>query len=106
MTGCGGLHGRFELPAGLDAYRTLGPFDAGSLPKGLLREHTLKEGTWARLSVRSGAIRFIWDDAGHQEGAEIITAGTLVVIPPIVPHHLEKTDGDFELTVQFLAQKR
>jgi len=104
MTSGGGQQGRFELPSGLKAYRRIGPFDADSLPKGLLREHTLKEGTWARLSVHSGEIRFVWDDVGHEGEAEIVPAGAMIVIPPTVPHHLEKTDGDFELTVQFLGQ--
>ena len=104
MTGGGRRQGRFELPAGLQAYRSIGPFVADSLPKGLLHEHTLKAGTWARLSVHSGKIRFVWDDADYQGETEILPAGAMIVIPPTVPHHLEKTDCDFELTVQFLAQ--
>jgi tellurite resistance-related uncharacterized protein len=104
MTGGGRRQGRFELPAGLKSYRSIGPFDTDSLPKGLLREHTIKEGTWARLSVHSGEIRFVWDNADHQGETQIVSAGAMIVVPPTVPHHLEKTDGDFELTVDFLAQ--
>lgn len=46
----------------LETYRSIGPFDSETLPKGLLREHRLKPGSWARLSVHSGSVNFHWDD--------------------------------------------
>lgn len=98
--------GRFELPDEVEVQRSIGPFDAASLPKGLLREHRLKEGTWGRLRIASGQVRFVWDDAGLEGEAVVIVAGSAIIIPPTVPHHLELMEGDFSLEVDFLAQPR
>lgn len=86
------------LPAGLSAYRVVGPFDSESLPEGLLREHRLKEGVWGLLHLLEGNVRFVWDDAGG--GEVVLAAPTEMVVPPTVPHHLEH-DGDFRLTITF-----
>lgn len=103
MSGVSGPQGRFGLPDDTAAYRTIGPFGSDSLPKGLLREHRLKEGTWGRLRVLSGKIRFVWDDDGADH-APIIGDRETVIIPPIVPHHIERLATDFVLEIDFLEQ--
>lgn len=94
--------GRFSLPPGAQTYRTIGPFDGESLPKGLLREHRLKEQAWGRLRVLSGEIRFIWDDGGGAPGGFIVSADAIVVIPPTVPHHLELLAADVLVEIDFM----
>ena len=87
----------YALPDGSEAYRTIGPFDAADLPKGLRAEHRLKEGAWGLISLIDGSLRFVWDDAAG--GAELLTAPAEFVVPPQVPHHVE---GDhFRLTITF-----
>ena len=89
---------RGDLPSGSVAYRTIGPFGAQSLPKGLRAEHRLKEGTWGVLDLARGSLRFVWDD--EQGGSEELTAPARFVVPPQVPHHVEG-EGPFELTIAF-----
>ncbi len=86
----------------LQTYSSIGPFDESSLPKGLLREHRLKPGSWGKLTLRSGAIRFVWDDDGT---AQMLSAGDIFVVPPERPHHLE-LDGAFELTIDFQREQQ
>lgn len=84
-------------PAG-EPYRTVGPFDAQTLPAGLRAEHRLKAGTWGRLQLARGALDFVWDDGSGRR--DRLDAPATQVIPPQVPHHLEG-EGPFELTIAF-----
>ena len=92
---------RFSLPHEAKVYRTIGPFDGTSLPKGLLREHRLKEGSWGRLRVLSGEILFVWDDADCEGQSVVVGPAAIVIIPPIVPHHLEMRATDVLLEIEF-----
>lgn len=87
------------LPTNAVPYRELGPFDAASLPRGLLAEHRLKPGTWGRLRIVSGQVAFVWDDRQPPEGSTL-RAGDQIVIPPQVPHHLVMS-GAFALSLTF-----
>ena len=90
---------RGALPAHATAYRTIGPFDARTLPKGLRAEHRLKPGAWGLIEITEGSLRFVWDD--DQGGIEEIAAPAELVVPPEAPHHVEG-DGPFVLTITFL----
>lgn len=89
---------RGVMPPGAGAYSEIGPFDAASLPKGLLAEHRLKPGTWALVNVLEGAIRFAWDD--ETGGQDHLVAPAQIIVPPQVLHHVEG-DGPFLLTITF-----
>jgi tellurite resistance-related uncharacterized protein len=80
------------------AYRTIGPFDAQTLPAGLRAEHRLKDGTWGVLTLSEGSLRFVWDD--EQGGADDLVAPVRFVVPPQAPHHVE-SDGPFTLSIAF-----
>jgi tellurite resistance-related uncharacterized protein len=88
------------LPAG-EPYRTIGPFDAETLPAGLRGEHRLKPGAWGLLRLSEGSLDFVWDDGSDRR--ERLAAPAEVVIPPQVPHHLED-DGQYRLTVAFYRE--
>ncbi len=96
--------GRFAAPPAAQPYRRIGPFDADSLPAGLLREHRLKPGTWARLTVLSGRIGFAWDDGPQSGDLTVLAAGDTIDVPPAVPHHLERQNADFSIAIEFLAE--
>lgn len=85
------------FPAG-EPYRTIGPFDAGSLPAGLRAEHRLKPGAWGRLRLSAGTLDFVWDDGSGRRAT--LVAPAEIAIAPQVPHHVEG-DGPFELTIAF-----
>jgi tellurite resistance-related uncharacterized protein len=89
---------RGDLPLGSIAYRTIGPFDAQSLPAGLRAEHRLKEGTWGLLTLSRGSLRFVWDD--EVGGSDELAAPAALIVPPQVPHHVEAQDS-FALTIAF-----
>jgi tellurite resistance-related uncharacterized protein len=90
---------RAPLPPGAEPYRTIGPFDAASLPAGLRAEHRLKPGVWGLIRLAEGRLRFVWDD--EQGGIEDLAAPAELVVPPEVLHHVEG-DAPFELTITFL----
>lgn len=79
-------------------YRTIGPFDAASLPAGLRAEHRLKPGAGGRVTLLAGSLRFVWDDGSGR--IDEVSAPAEITVPPQVPHHVEG-DGPFELTIAF-----
>lgn len=88
------------LPSGARAYRRIGPFGADAIPAGLLRRHDLKDGAWGLLSVLAGSIRFHWDD--ERGGGRLLKTGDTMLIPPCVPHHLER-QGSVTIEIAFCA---
>lgn len=88
-------------PPGFALVRRIGPFDAASLPMGLLANHSLKPGTWGWLQLTSGGIRLVWERRPNQKVDLVAPAS--VLIPPEAPHHLE-VDGPFTVEISFLAR--
>lgn len=86
------------LPSDVALTRTVGPFDAASLPPGLLREHRLREGSWGLLRLQEGQLDFVWDDA--EGGRFNLRAPAEVIVPPCAPHHLE-LDGPVLVEISF-----
>lgn len=72
----------------MDAYKTL-RFGPGEIPKGLLKEHSLKAGVHAQLEVEAGQLVFVDDHEGtrtHLSAGDIHPVGSNV-------HHLEEAQG-------------
>lgn len=86
-----------RLPAGVEPYRTIGPFDAATLPAGLRQTHDLKAGIWGRVALEQGCLGFVWED--NVGGRNDLTAPAGIVVPPRVPHHVE--GDDFRLSITF-----
>lgn len=87
-----------QLPVDATCYKTVGPFDADSLPEGLKREHRLKAGTWGLLTLMEGEVAFVWDD--EEGGEDVLRAPATIVVPPEIPHHLRLV-GPFRLGIGF-----
>lgn len=87
-----------QLPDSATAYKTVGPFDAATLPSGLCGVHRLKPDVWGLLKLTNGAIDFVWDDEAG--GEDRLVAPAEIVIPPDAPHHL-RHDGPFRLDITF-----
>jgi tellurite methyltransferase len=92
---------RAELPDGLVLARVAGPFDGGSVPAGLRREHRVAARTWGRLRVASGALGFTMATTPPLE--RTVRAGEEQAIPPDVAHAVHPT-GPVEFTVEFLVR--
>lgn len=70
--------------------RTTDVFDNESIPAGLLRVHRIAAGTWGRLVVHSGSIRFVFEDDPDDEIT--VAAGQGIVIPPASPHRVRLSE--------------
>ena len=89
------------VPDGFTLVRAIGPFNADTLPKGLLAEHRLKPERWGHLTLKEGAVRLVLDDGSGTVTALVAPATALIL--PEVPHHVE-FDGDFLLEIAFLTR--
>lgn len=92
---------RAELPDGLTLTRTAGPFDAGTIPAGLRRDHRVAEGVWGCLCVQRGSVRFSMNTEPPLDAR--LQAGDRQAIPPGVPHALT-VEGPVRLAVEFYAR--
>ena len=92
---------RAELPDGLEVTRTVGPFDADSVPAGLRSAHRVPDRTWGLLRVVEGAVGFEMDLDPPLDVR--LDAGRRQPIPPGVPHHVV-VDGPVMLAVDLLTR--
>ncbi len=86
-----------DLPLGLELARVTDEIDETSVPAGLLRAHRIGSGVWGRLVVRSGEIRFVFEDV---DSPVVLRAGDRQVIPPGRRHHVELV-GPVRFVVEF-----
>ncbi|WP_332303222.1 DUF1971 domain-containing protein [Rhizobium sp. GR12] len=76
-------------------YKTTASFDEVSLPAALLRDHSLKAGSWGLIRVEQGSIQYHEVDI-----SKLIEPGRPAVIPPVSVHHLALT-GPVKLKIEF-----
>ena len=89
---------RMEWPDGLVPYRRTPEFDEATIPAGLRSEHATKRGTWARIHVMSGALRYRVGAPIHRSLR--IEPSSSGVIVPDVPHRVE-SEGPVRFFVEF-----
>lgn len=90
----------------LTVYKDMPEWSADTLPKGFRRKHNTKEGTWARLTVRAGALRFTHLDEDGEETSSMIVdaaAGPQLVAPGAW-HKVEPLDEDLRCQLSFLCE--
>lgn len=87
------------LPPDLEVYRQTREFDETSIPKGLLNEHTTKTGTWARIMVSEGLLRYTIDEESWVLSPEVVG-----IIAPMMLHHVTP-QGPVRFHVEFLKHK-
>jgi tellurite methyltransferase len=89
---------RAELPDGLAVSRTAGPWDEGTLPQALRRDHRVATHTWGLLRVVDGSVGFTLG------GRDIeLATGDEQPIPPEVPHAVVGR-GPVRLEIDFLVR--
>lgn len=94
------------MPRDLHVYKQLPEWTAATLPDVFQRMHNTRAGTWARLEVRAGALRFITMTAdGEELGAEIVdrSSGPLLVAPGVW-HRVEPIDDTLRCQLSFLRE--
>jgi tellurite resistance-related uncharacterized protein len=90
-----------EIPAGLEVVRTTTVWDEHSMPSALRGAHRLTRGTWGRLRVDQGRLRFVAQTTPVID--VMVEAGRPQGIPPDVEHFVEP-HGPVRFAVEFLAR--
>ncbi|WP_416899303.1 MAG: DUF1971 domain-containing protein [Minwuia sp.] len=83
----------------LKPYRETPVFDRGNVPAALLSDHSIKAGTWGRLEVLDGEVRYA--EAGFPGRDVAVRAGGSLMIPPTAPHRVSLSE-DARFRVVFL----
>jgi tellurite methyltransferase len=94
---------RAELPEGLRYVRASQVWDEHTMPSGLRRAHRIATGSWGRLVVSEGRLRFSAATIPAFE-ASVDTTRTQA-IPPDVEHHIEPL-GAVRFLIEFYAIDR
>ncbi len=91
------------MPAALRWVRTTPIWDEGNMPAGLRRDHRIATGTWGRIIVHDGRLRFL---ATAIPTIEVeLAAGATQAIPPGLEHQVEPL-GPVHFAVEFFAVDR
>jgi tellurite resistance-related uncharacterized protein len=91
---------RCELPDGLVVLRTTATWDEHTMPDALRRAHRVASGTWGRLRVESGSLRFVACTDPLTDA--IVGPGEVQGIPPDVEHRIEPR-GRIRFAIDFLG---
>lgn len=76
-----------SLPEGVAPYKTTPRFTAQTVPAGLLKDHSIKAGTWGLIQVHAGTLRYFL--AGESEPQATLKAGQDWAVPPEVLHFVQ-----------------
>lgn len=78
-------------------YKSTPVFDAETLPQGLRRVHSTKEGTWGVIRILEGRLRLSFPEKGREE---VLTPERPGLVRPAEPHLVEPL-GPFKMQVDF-----
>ena len=91
-----------ELPGGLSAYKRTPTFTEISVPRGLLNDHSTKEGVWGLIHVEEGRLLYIVTDPRRSFADRILVPGGKPgVAEPTITHRVEPL-GPVQFCVEFL----
>lgn len=94
---------RAELPDALRFVRSTPVWDEHTLPKALRRAHRVATGTWGRITVHQGRLRFRAQT--HPPLEVVLGPNTTQAIPPDIEHDVSPL-GTVRVSVDFLAVDR
>lgn len=90
------------LPASAQPYKRTPTFTEATIPLGLRKDHSTKDGTWGLIHVEQGRLRYVVADTRRPCTERILTAdaepGT---VEPTILHHVEPL-GQVRFYVEFL----
>ena len=76
-----------ELPSNVEFYRRTPEFTETSVPKGLLRSHSTKPGTWGKIVVVEGALRYRIVEPDIEE--HTLEPGDCGIVEPTIRHEVQ-----------------
>lgn len=86
------------LPADVEVYRRTPEFDETSVPRGLLADHATKAGTWGRIVVEEGRLRY---ELASEDDRWVLRPGVPGIIAPEMKHRVVPL-GPVRFFVEFL----
>ncbi|WP_071819919.1 DUF1971 domain-containing protein [Acaryochloris marina] len=89
------------LPKNVTAYRQTSVFTQDTIPNALLHSHTTREGSWGKLCVISGQLRYQILTNPPEE--HVISSELPGIIEPKISHKVEPI-GSVEFYVEFHHQ--
>lgn len=90
-----------QLPKAARPYRRTDVFTEGTVPAGLLKAHTTKEGTWALIRVLEGQLAYRIVDPRRSKSEMILTPDADPgVVEPTILHEVEPL-GPVRFYVEF-----
>lgn len=87
-----------ELPTFVKPYKKTPTFTRDTVPAGLLKSHTTKKGTWGKICIIKGKLRYVIESEPIETTE--LTPQKFGVVEPEVPHHLE-IDSEVKFFVEF-----
>lgn len=91
---------RAEMPDGLRSVRTGPEWTDANVPGALLGAHRVGPGTWGRLRVLEGTLRFVLLTEPAYD--VVLHPGTEAALPPEIPHYVTPL-GPVRFAIDFLA---
>lgn len=93
-----------ELPSNVVKYSQVpskpgAKFTKGKIPRGLLKEHTTKSGTWGVINITKGQLRYQINEP--ELSVHVLDTNTKGVIEPQVKHEVSPLTDDVEFVVEF-----
>ena len=91
-----------SLPSDVVKYSQVpktGSFTSMKIPKGLLKEHTTKSGTWGVIKVSKGKLLYTINEPSAAE--YVLDENTMGIIEPQVKHQVAALTEDLEFVVEF-----
>jgi tellurite resistance-related uncharacterized protein len=90
-----------ELPDNVVLLRSTPIFTANTLPAALRENHCTKEGSWGRIRILSGQLRYQVCDPRRASSTRIVSLNSEpVIIEPTILHRVEPI-GEVEFQVEF-----
>ena len=89
------------LPPGLRSYKRTPTFTEATVPAGLVRDHSTKEGTWGLIRVEDGKLLYVVTDPRRPSAERLLTPGVESgVVEPTILHRVEP-QGPVRFHVEF-----
>lgn len=88
-----------ELPESAELYKTSPTYTEVTVPEGLLRDHRLRAGTWARIVIEEGKLLYALSD--DPRAGWMLRPGIDGIVAPTVSHFVLPS-GTLRFHVEFL----
>lgn len=86
------------LPTSVRAYKRTPEFTEATIPEGLLRNHTTREGSWATIVVLEGEL--VYRILQPELAEWILSPNVIGIVEPQVPHEVARR-GPVRFYVEF-----